>query len=161
MKARRHSFSPFLVTCTRLNKMLCQLVRPLVRPLVCPLVRPLVHPLVTSIFDSGFCCFKACRDLLFPLPNRTQLRQPCIRPCLSLDWVYCSQPPQNNSPSVNTLQLHMFLTILIIFMVFFNKKKITKIAYLGCFSAVVGTKMPYLSRFSAYQAHVRHRLRVQ
>ena len=76
MKATRHSFSPLLVTCTRLNKTLCQLVH--------PLFHLSVHPLVTSIFDSGFCCFKACRDLLLPLPNRTQLRYLCIRPCLTL-----------------------------------------------------------------------------
>ena len=76
MKATQHSFSPFLVTCTRLNKTLCQLVR--------LLVHPSVYPLVTSIFGNGFCCFKACRDLLLPLPNRTQLRSLCIWPCLTL-----------------------------------------------------------------------------
>ena len=78
---------------------------------------------------------------------------------LSLDWVYCSQPPQNDSPSVNTSLLHMFPTILVIFITVFTQI-ITKIAYLGCYSAALGTKMPNFSHFRAYEAHGRRKLRV-
>ena len=38
------------------------------------LVCPSIGWSITSIFDPKFCCFKACRDLLLPLPSRTQLR---------------------------------------------------------------------------------------
>ena len=41
---------------------------------------------VTSNFDRVFCCFEAFRDSLLPLPNRTQLIQPCIRLCLKFMW---------------------------------------------------------------------------
>ena len=33
------------------------------------------------ILGRVFCCFEASRDSILPLPNRTRLRQPCIRPC--------------------------------------------------------------------------------
>ena len=38
------------------------------------LMCPSVGWSITSIFDCGFCCFKACSDLLLPLPSRTRLR---------------------------------------------------------------------------------------
>ena len=74
-------------------------------------------------------------------------------------WVYCSQPPQNDSSSVNTSLLHMFPTVFVIFINVFTQK-ITKIAYLGCYSAALGTKMPNFSHFRAYEAHGRRKLRV-
>ena len=49
---------------------------------------------VTSIFDRGFRCFEACRDLLLPLPNRTRLRQPCIRLCSKSASFLNSFPPK-------------------------------------------------------------------
>ena len=55
-----------------------------------------------------------------------------------LDWVYCSQPPQNASSSAHKSYIYMFLVFLIPKIIFWPKKlkKITKIANFSRFWAI-------------------------
>ena len=55
--------------------------------------KTLVGPLVTSIFDWVFCCFKACRAFLLPLPNCRRLMKPCIWPYFFKN--YCARFPSS------------------------------------------------------------------
>ena len=72
----------FLVACTQLYTSLCRLVGPSVRRFVRP-----------SVITSRFWAFRAkrraefsycpCPATILPLPTRTRLMLPCIRPCWS------------------------------------------------------------------------------
>ena len=76
----------FLVACTRLYTSLCRSVRRSVRPSVRPSVgrKSLRFASLFSAFraerrsDLSYC---PCPTTILPLPTRTRLMLPCIRPC--------------------------------------------------------------------------------
>ena len=79
-------FTGFLVVSARLYKRVCPSDGPSVGRSVGPSVSPLVHGSV-----------RLKRFLSVGKNEDGERLMPCIRPCLYLDWVYCSQLPQTAS----------------------------------------------------------------
>ena len=83
-------FFAFLVACTRLYTPLCWSVRPSVRPSI----RPSVHlTLLFLVFFFAVFGLTAPAQMMkrlkiWPLPTRTRLRQPCIRPYFIHDLLF-------------------------------------------------------------------------
>ena len=96
--------SSFLVACTRLYTSLCWSVHPSVGRSVCPLV-------ITSRFWAfrakrrAYLSYCPCPDNILPLPTRTRLMLPCIRPC-SIEVSVRGQISKENQSRIRAIVFH-------------------------------------------------------